>query len=178
MSRHSLNCQFFFSSNVFCTWRRAVRLVRSMICAQSRAFTMRPMLLQWHGVAVQGRVDRLPTRAMHFSDLLRAQSISREILLQPSTLLALRTQSRDEAAQKHMYWSQPMQSEESILASLPSQGHFPKTHVILATASPSSPALEKLSLKVSRIISPARPAWVPTSVAGGAVESKRRTGPR
>jgi hypothetical protein len=111
---------------------------------------------------------------MHFSELLRAQSISREILLQPSTLLALRNRCEDESAQHNMFWSQPLHS-----ASPSYQRYLPNTHVISAKAFPSGPTPEKPSMKVSRIVSPARPAWVPSSVAvTGAAESKRRTGPR
>jgi len=181
VSRHALNRQFFFASNVFCAWRRAVRQMRSLFRAQSRAFMMRPMLLQWHSIAAQSRPSPFPTRAMHFSDLLRAQSVSRQILLQPSTLLALRKQAQDETALSHPYWSQPLQSSHSVPAAVSAtKSKLPQPHVITATTnSPSRSPLERQSQKLARVAVPTRPPWVPANVAVTAMaESKWHTGPR
>lgn len=175
VTRHSLSRRFFFISNVFCLWRRAVHYVRRMVLVQSLAFLLRPMLLQWHMVAAQERVSPFPSRAMHFSELLRAQSISREILLQPSTLLALRHQSQDQSTHKNIFWSQPLHP-----GSLPSQIYSPKTHVITANASPTGPVSERPSTRISRIVPYGRPAWIPSSLAvtGAGGQSKQRTGLR
>ena len=151
-----------------------------MLLAQSRAFVTRPVLLQWCLLAAQARPSAFPTRAMHFSELLRAQSVSRQILLQPSTLLALRKQSQHESALNHPYWSKPLHTELE-LSSLRSK--LPQPHVISATKSPSSPpahsAWERSSQQTSRAAAAARPPWVPANVVVTATtETKRHMGPR
>jgi hypothetical protein len=181
VSRHALNHDFFFISDVFCTWRRAVRNMRVMLFARSRAFAMRPMLLQWYMLAVRTRPSPVPSRAMHFSELLRAQSMSRQILLQPSALLAVRKQSQEESALNHPYWSLPMQPPQSILASSPQQrANSPQQRNVLqprviSAALPIRFLAQQPSQKPMRIAAPVRPPWVPTSVAfNAAVELKQQ----
>jgi hypothetical protein len=179
VTRFALNRDFFFSSNVFSAWRRAVRHKRRMLLAQSHSFAMRPMLLQWHALAVQARPSTLPTRAMHFSDLLRAQSMSRQILLQPSALLALRKQSQDESALSRPYWSEPLLEQQSVAAIALPQHRLAQPHIISAKISPSRPLSERLPPKTIRNSVPVRPPWIPANVAVAATtEFKRHTGPR
>jgi len=177
VGRHAVDRQFFFTCNVFCRWRRVVHHRRDIIRAHSRAFAVRPALLLWRLVAVAARPSPFPTRAMHFSELFRAQASSRQILLQPSALLALRQQSADESAFKRPYWSQPLQQQ--AIAWNPQPIKLPQPHVIVAKASPASPLSQQSSQTLSRLATPSRPPWVPTSAASTvAAESKRHTGSR
>jgi hypothetical protein len=163
VSRHALNRDFFFLSDVFCTWRRAMHSMRRFLFARSRAFAMRPILLQWQLAAVQQRPSAMPSRAMHFSELLRAQSVSREILLHPSTLLAARKQYQAESSLNHPYWSLPMQPTQSIVESSPRLRNVSQPHVISATSpvTPTRLLAQQPSQKPMRVAVTVRPPWVP-----------------
>jgi hypothetical protein len=178
VTRLAVDREFFFTSNVFCRWRRAVRYTRGIVRAQSTAAAIRPMLLQWRIVAVAARPSPFPTRAMHFSELLRAQASSRHILLQPETLLALRQQSTDESAFKRPFWTQPLMPQ-GISSTPPPHSKLPQPHVIVAKVSPSFLVSQQPSQTLSRLAASSRRPWVPTSVAVTVMaESKRNTGPR
>jgi hypothetical protein len=138
------------------------------------------MLLQWQLLAVQARPSAVPSRAMHFSELLRAQSVSREILLHPSTLLAVRRQYQAESTLNHPYWSLPMQQTQSISESSSQLRKVSQPHVISAT-SPTRLLAKQPFARPVRVAVPVRPPWVPSSVsvsAAAELKQQQHTGQR
>jgi hypothetical protein len=166
-----------FTANAFCSWRRAALQIRRGVHAKSRAFAMRPMLLQWSTLVREARRSLLPTRAKHIAQLLRAQAASREILLHPRNILALCKHSQLEFSHQQPYWSQPLQ--DGALAITTSKTNALQLHTISAKPPSASRPSSQPSAILSRTAAGSRlPSSAATSPDAARALTKRCTGQR